>query len=282
MTSIEIQESGKTVQIPSSWDELSEKQAQRIFRINGQCIRKRATVQEMKIRILYDLLGLSRGLGSPDEQQLQNTVMLCEACLGFLFEQDGHQLRYDTVRNLLPKAGPLHGPADLLQDLTFSEFRHAVTAMQAFLKGKDVSDLDDCVAILYRRRSGKENRAGRRVVPLDSPAFRRDRKTAARLPDWQKNMILVWFCSCVHYLQNGKLTLNGEDVDLALLFKSDGKPSGPAFTWNDMLVQMAKDQILGPMDRVDEEPLFSVLQIMWSNYKESVRHEKIRKAHKNH
>ena len=154
--------------------------------------------------------------------------------------------------------------------------------MQAFLKGKDVSDLDDCVAILYRRRSGKENRAGRRVLPLDSPAFRRDRKTAARLPDWQKNMILVWFCSCVHYLQNGKLTLNGEDVDLALLFKSDGKPSGPAFTWNDMLVQMAKDQILGPMDRVDEEPLFSVLQIMWSNYKESVRHEKIRNAAKSH
>ena len=50
----------------------------------------------------------------------------------------------------------------------------------------------------------------------------------------------------------------------------------------DLLFQIAKEQMIGNIDRVEEEPLFSVLAIMWSNYKEAKRYEEATKARKGH
>ncbi len=72
-------------------------------------------------------------------------------------------------------------------------------------------------------------------------------------------------------------------MDLSLLFAPDGGTGrGPSMTWNDLLIQLAKDHTIGNIDRVDEEPLFSVLSILWSNHKEAKRYEATAKAQKTH
>jgi hypothetical protein len=138
------------------------------------------------------------------------------------------------------------------------------------------------VAVLYRSRYRTENRAGRRAGPLAGRAFRRDLRRARRVRLWQKRLILLWFCSCLQYLQTGKVELNGEEVDLSLLFQGEGPAKGPPATWNDLLFQIARDQTVGNIDRVEEEPLFSILAIMWSNYKDAKRYEETAKARKGH
>ena len=102
------------------------------------------------------------------------------------------------------------------------------------------------------------------------------------LKGWQKNLVMMWFAACLKYLQSGVLEINGEEVDLSKLFTGDEKSSGISFGWNDLLVEVAKENTLGNIDRVDEEPLFSVLSIMWHNYKERKRNEQIIKASKAH
>ena len=93
---------------------------------------------------------------------------------------------------------------------------------------------------------------------------------------------MMWFSACLKYLQSGFLEIDGEEIDLSRLFARDDKPSGVSFGWNDLLVEVAKENTLGNIDRVDEEPLFSVLSIMWHNYKERKRNEQIIKASKAH
>ena len=279
MTEIEIYETGKKVSIPSSWDEMAPGQVQAVFRIHDEAIRKGWPVMERNVRILYSLLGVRPGWKRPTPRMAENVALLCEKCLGFL--GDG-ALTFDGVANPLPRAGWLHGPGELLQDLTFGEFRAAVRAQQSFLKEHRKEDLDEMVAVLYRSRYRKENRAGRRAGPLTGRPFRRDLARAKRLPDWQKRLVLLWFCSCLQYLQTGRVVLNGEEVDLSLLFQDGGTSRGPAATWNDLLFQMAREQTIGNIDRVEEEPLFSVLAIMWSNYKEAKRYEETAKARKGH
>lgn len=277
MTRIESYENGRVTEIPSSWAEMSPEQIRYAFRLFGQC----SSPLEFNVRMLYRFLGLR--MRPPKGNAAENVYLLCEQCLGFLFAEDegAPRLSVDIVVNPLPKVSRLHGPADLLQDLTFGEFRAAAMAVQAFGRSQDPSDLDDCLAILYRRRSSRPNRAGRRAGPMSGRGFRRDRRIAARMRPWQKNLVLSWFCCCLQYLQREKLVLNGEEVDLSKLFASDGAGSkGPAVTWNDLLVQLAKDQTIGTIDRVDEEPLFSVLQILWSNHKEAKRYEATAKANK--
>lgn len=279
MTEIEIYETGKKVSIPSSWDEMAPGQVQAVFRIHDGAIRKGWSVMERNVRILYSLLGVRPGWKRPTPRMAENVALLCEKCLGFL--GDG-ALIFDGVANPLPRAGRLHGPGELLQDLTFGEFRAAVRAQQSFLKEHRKEDLDEMVAVLYRSRYRKENRAGRKAGPLTGRPFRRDLARAKRLPDWQKRLVLLWFCSCLQYLQTGRVVLNGEEVDLSLLFQDGGTSRGPAATWNDLLFQMAREQTIGNIDRVEEEPLFSVLAIMWSNYKEAKRYEETAKTRKGH
>ena len=296
MTEIEIYGSGKKVSIPSSWSEMTPEQVRFVFRTYDSCLHHGASPLEFNIKELYHFIGIRRTWRNtvlealfPDRLKKisENIYRLCEECLVFLFTKiedgDTHvRLSYDAVSNSLPevrgKIGrPLIGPADLLQDLTFSEFRHAASAMNAFFRTMNVTELDECLAILYRKRSHKPNRAGRYVQDIDNKTMEKDIRRVSKLPAWQKNLIMMWFANCLKYLQEGVVNIDGEEIDMSLMFSGEkGTSSEVSFTWNDLLVQIARDQSIGNIERVDEEPLFSIFSLMWSNYKENKRNEKIR------
>lgn len=294
MNTIEVFETGKVVQVPGSWSEMTPKQVRGVFRIFERCLRRGESPLDFNVRVLWMLLGVRRTVkgwftdifnGSSSVRD-ENVYRMCEKFLGFLFSEESAALTFDSVVNPMPvvRSGlvRLLGPGELLQDLTFGEFRHASAAINRFFRSHEPEDLDECIAFLYRRRCRKANRAGRMVPDVDQRNARGHIHRASRLKGWQKNLVMMWFSACLKYLQSGVLEINGEEVDLSKLFAGDDKHSGVSFGWNDLLVEVAKENTLGNIDRVDEEPLFSVLSIMWHNYKERKRNEQIIKASKAH
>lgn len=294
MNTIEVFETGKVVQVPGSWREMTPDQVRGVFRIFERCLRRGESPLDFNVRVLWMLLGVRRTVkgwftdifnGSSSVRD-ENVYRMCEKFLGFLFSEESAALTFDSVANPMPvvRSGlvRLYGPGELLQDLTFGEFRHASAAINRFFRSHEPEDLDECIAFLYRRRCRKANRAGRMVPDVDQRNARGHIHRASRLKGWQKNLVMMWFAACLKYLQSGVLEINGEEVDLSKLFVGDEKSSGISFGWNDLLVEVAKENTLGNIDRVDEEPLFSVLSIMWHNYKERKRNEQIIKASKAH
>lgn len=294
MNTIEVFETGKVVQVPGSWREMTPEQVRGVFRIFERCLRRGESPLDFNVRVLWMLLGVRRTVkgwftdifnGSSSVRD-ENVYRMCEKFLGFLFSEESAALTFDSVANPMPvvRSGlvRLYGPGELLQDLTFGEFRHASAAINRFFRSHEPEDLDECIAFLYRRRCRKANRAGRMVPDVDQRNARGHIHRASRLKGWQKNLVMMWFAACLKYLQSGVLEINGEEVDLSKLFAGDEKSSGISFGWNDLLVEVAKENTLGNIDRVDEEPLFSVLSIMWHNYKERKRNEQIIKASKAH
>lgn len=294
MNTIEVFETGKVVQVPGSWREMTPEQVRGVFRIFERCHRRGKSPLDFNVRVLWMLLGVRRTVkgwftdifnGSSSVRD-ENVYRMCEKFLGFLFSEESAALTFDSVANPMPvvRSGlvRLYGPGELLQDLTFGEFRHASAALNRFFRSHETDDLDECIAFLYRRRCRKANRAGRMVPDVDQRNARGHIHRASRLKGWQKNLVMMWFAACLKYLQSGVLEINGEEVDLSKLFAGDEKSSGISFGWNDLLVEVAKENTLGNIDRVDEEPLFSVLSIMWHNYKERKRNEQIIKASKAH
>ena len=294
MNTIEVFETGKVVQVPGSWSEMTPKQVRGVFRIFERCLRRGESPLDFNVRVLWMLLGVRRTVkgwftdifnGSSSVRD-ENVYRMCETFLGFLFSEESAALTFDSVANPMPvvRLGlvRLYGPGELLQDLTFGEFRHASAAINRFFRSHEPEDLDECIAFLYRRRCRKANRAGRMVPDVDQRNARGHIHRASRLKGWQKNLVMMWFAACLKYLQSGVLEINGEEVDLSKLFAGDEKSSGISFGWNDLLVEVAKENTLGNIDRVDEEPLFSVLSIMWHNYKGRKRNGQIIKASKAH
>ena len=294
MNTIEVFETGKVVHVPGSWREMTPEQVRGVFRIFERCLRRGESPLDFNVRVLWMLLRVRRTVkgwftdifnGSSSVRD-ENVYRMCETFLGFLFSEESAALTFDSVANPMPvvRLGlvRLYGPGELLQDLTFGEFRHASAAINRFFRSHEPDDLDECIAFLYRRRCRKANRAGRMVPDVDQRNARGHIHRASRLKGWQKNLVMMWFAACLKYLQSGVLEINGEEVDLSKLFAGDEKSSGISFGWNDLLVEVAKENTLGNIDRVDEEPLFSVLSIMWHNYKERKRNEQIIKASKAH
>ena len=294
MNTIEVFETGKVMQVPGSWSEMTPKQVRGVFQIFERCLRRGESPLDFNVRVLWMLLGVRRTVkgwfadifnGSSSVRD-ENVYRMCEKFLGFLFSEESAALTFDSVANPMPvvRSGlvRLYGPGEMLQDLTFGEFRHASAAINRFFRSHEPEDLDECIAFLYRRRCRKANRAGRMVPDVDQRNARGHIHRASRLKGWQKNLVMMWFAACLKYLQSGVLEINGEEVDLSKLFAGDEKSSGISFGWNDLLVEVAKENTLGNIDRVDEEPLFSVLSIMWHNYKERKRNEQIIKASKAH
>lgn len=299
MTEIEIYGKGRKVLIPSSWDEMTPEQVRFVFRTYQECRDKGRSPLEFNVRVMLRLLGLRRSWlqqfrwafrPSALKRASENIYRLCEGCLGFLFEEkEGKalQLSFGCVANPLPEirrgifGTRLIGPADLLQNLTFGEFRHAASALNSFFRSGDMNDLDECIAFLYRRRTHKPNRAGRRVRNVDNAGFGRDVRRVSKIGEWQKGLIMLWFAACLKHLQGGSVVIDGEEIDMACMFAPDGgNSSGYSFTWNDLLVQIARDRSVGNIERVDDEPLFSIFSIMWTNYKENKRNEKNSKTSK--
>ena len=277
MNTIEVFETGKVVQVPGSWREMTPEQVRGVFRIFERCLRRGESPLDFNVRVLWMLIGVRRTVkgwftdifnGSSSVRD-ENVYRMCETFLGFLFSEESAALTFDSVANPMPvvRLGlvRLYGPGELLQDLTFGEFRHASAAINRFFRSREPEDLDECIAFLYRRRCRKANRAGRMVPDVDQRNARGHIHRASRLKGWQKNLVMMWFAACLKYLQSGVLEINGEEVDLSKLFAGDEKSSGISFGWNDLLVEVAKENTLGNIDRVDEEPLFSVLSIMWHN-----------------
>ena len=103
----------------------------------------------------------------------------------------------------------------------------------------------------------------------------RDKRRVARLAAWKKGLIALWFAACVKFVQSATICVDGEDIDMGRLYSGEGTVKGEfAFSWNDLLIEVAKEQSIGSMERVDEEPLYSVFVIMWHNYKERKRMER--------
>lgn len=296
MTKIEIYETGATVEIPSSWDEMTPRQVRDVMKIYTRCVESQSSPLEFNVRVLYYLMGMKHNARSVRWERLAdadsvcqrdaNIYMLCEKYLGFMFGTDDKAatLVYNSTRNVLPSVSRglfrrrLVGPSDALQDLTFGEFRHAANALTAFFKSHDSSDLNECIAHLYRRKASKANRAGRYVTPIDNSTFESDIRRAASLPSWQKTIIMLWFSACINFLQTGTVVLDGETVNLSALFSSDAdtKPTEFVNTWADLAINIAKEGTIGTMERIDEEPLYSIIKLMWHNHKENKRNEKIR------
>ena len=274
-------ESGKAVDFPSSWDELKPRQIRRIWKIQDRCLRKGESPLAFSLRVLFYLLGMRPPLAAQSNRKFcENAYMLCDQCLGFMFSDDGTTLHFTSTANPIPRIGLRRGPGDMLQKLTFGEFRHAAAALRSYARSRNAADLDECLALLWRTPSLKINRAGRSATPPGGLMFRMDLAMTKRMASWRKTLTLAWFCNIMQRLQSGKLIIDGETIDLSLLFSSRGRKHGLECSWNDLLVQLAKDGILGNIERVDEEPLMSILSIMWSNYKEAKRYEETLKANK--
>lgn len=274
---IEIPEKGKTVEIPSNWDECSIEELNLILKFAFQVSSGELSYGEFRLKVFCLLtsfqvsqnyhynnrLGL---LDNLNENIYKLSAELCSWC--FLetgnMKDNKFQLNYNSVRNPFPsieiKGIKYSGPDDLLGNLTFSEFRNAISLMQEYFQCVQVQDttdtelaLDNFISILYKCEG------------------------CSAVLTYVKHSVLIWFCYCINYIQTEPIIIDGNELDIYLLFPKNGSSSTnvkQSLGWSGLLFEVAESGIFGNVEAADKTNLFQILAFLYKKYLDNKKSKK--------
>lgn len=321
MHTIEVEERGITLQIPEHWDEMTPEMTHYILSQAWLFNTGQIGRTDFIVRSFYKMAGIKRNwrsllwerLASPAalEQKNGNVSIHAEFFTKFMFtpvhaEPMGHAERsrstepreeftYNTVLNHLTRvtfcrvmlsgvearSKTFHGPAHILSDLTFGEFRAAMEEMNDYFREKQEDSLNRMIACLYRPRPqhhDPEQHSGRIREPFNRARITRHAAQTKKFKPWQKMTILLWFTWCISYIQKEDLIIEGRTVNLSPLFpKPDVKlseveaPPALGLGWTGILFGIAKEGVFGDIQQTDQASLFDVLLFMYDNHLQAER-----------
>ncbi|MDR2684327.1 MAG: hypothetical protein LBB53_02965 [Prevotellaceae bacterium] len=291
MITINIVGKPEPAKVPSSWDELTNTQAQSVFREYFLFLLHKNYERFLDNLLCYFMpmckkRGFSFSFGK-DKKKVTNAIDIAHIIFDWLIKFDGEKLtfHFPEIKNRIPeiKIGKFtfKGPDDLLFDITYEEFECANNAQAAFWDG-DQEAINRFVASLYRvKRNGKrENIENKNIDDVISANLKFIRK----IPEWQKIMISYWYSNCILYIRTGDILVNGSTVNFSKLFTGGGSSKKNPLGWQSNIFDLAKNGIFGTVENTRKARFFDILLVMLDavnkNEEEKKELEKIKKRNK--
>ena len=254
----------RTMTFPDCWEEVLPSEFERLLYLHHQMIlREDVALDDVLINWTAYVLR-SRAGRKYTSEQFNILVLELSLHLDWLYrtvEVDGKkmiQLAYATTFNLLPVWKSFVGPQSHGADLTFGEFRHAVTAFNRYNQDHQAQDLLALCAILYRPRVKVMGK--RRRQPFDADHISDNMHALRKMPDyiqWGIYVIFAYFCE---YLQTGEFIIDGSTVSFAPLFTSDGSSRpNQSIGMNAIRFTVAESGVFGSAEQLDRTPLLQVM-----------------------
>ncbi|MGF7026288.1 hypothetical protein [Sphingobacterium sp. HSC-15S19] len=286
MHTLFIEEKNKTIQIADCWDELNPDQLAFVFQHALLVTEGKLDYTQFCILVFKYLTGLQIGAQYVAKEKLnlntkinEQIYMLATSLCGWAFyESDkGLELDYNSFANpfrtiKLSKSIELYGPADLIGDLIFKEFRYAIDQKDYYVAAIKESNFDEAemhlnyfIACLYRRKDGKKRK------PLNTDDLDALAKDVEGIPMWQKQWILTWFSFCISYIKTVPFDIEGAEVELELLFPESEVESIKGLGWSGILIDITKSQVFGTLEQCDNYSLFRVLLFWYKTHLENLK-----------
>jgi hypothetical protein len=291
MNLVEIPEAGFKAEIPSHWDEMTQEQVE--YCLKQAVFASRGIVDEVEaqVRCLYHVLDIERDwkseywerVNSKDDVDHKNSqaIILAEQLFSWIFkinERELLEVQYNTLTNHFPKLRSgkvqLHGPADMLTDLTFGEFRAAIEEMNEYFKTRSSKSLSRFLACLYRPAHPDIEQLRKAIdwngivrEPFNPARLDINAQLTDKLSTVHRTGILLWFTFCIEFIQKNELIIGGQEINFNVLFS--GGEGGSGSGWTGVLHAVAEKQIFGTADQVDQKNIFDLLVYMYDKEMEN-------------
>jgi hypothetical protein len=181
-------------------------------------------------------------------------------------------LQLNFIKQIIPRiAGKYYGPIDGLHDCTFCEYRLAYGFYKSYLNTQQDYDLNHMIAVLYRpkrkflwirkRLPGFDGQSRTLFTAKSNPRFLEARaKQIGKLPMAMRYGIFLFFAGCNEYLATGEVEIEGNKIDLSLLYKrssSDSPDSGVGLIG--LLYSLAETKVFGSIDDTDNQNIYDIM-----------------------
>ena len=283
------------ITLPETWDELTQDDWREILRMRQTVATTDHvwTIRDVRIQTACTLLK-NRGVKMQvNNKQYLVLLSLLADTLDWLWKEDNGTLSlvYRSTLNLLPGIGKNGkkdgksvykwiGPLSHGSDLTFGEFRQALTVLKNYETRMSVRDLDVLAGLLYRPEATEQQRHEQQLrrIPYDWDTFGQKEIRGQKMERWQVWGIYAWFAYFCEYLTTGTFLIDGSEVTFAPLFAGDDTEDVSCdSSGNSMLricLTLAESQVFGTAHDVDHTPLLTVMLKLLQDYETLMRLKK--------
>jgi len=298
MHSLEIPDIKVKIEYPSNLHEMTSKQYVAFIELYLSLVEKCISYRDFKVRVFMMLSGIKWTFKYrkwlDDNQRMrvnENIFRLSETIESFVTEEtiegvENRVIDLFCIKNLISKIGRYYGPADALTDISFCEFRTWFLYYQKFCDGKQEEDLNMMIAVLYRRSKlfwkirnmFSQNEIPRRDDFTNKSSVKKLKKRAKKIGKHSYTIrygVFLFFRSCMAYLSTGKPIVNGNAIDLSILYKSseDSKQTN-SIGWVGLLYELAESKVFGNIEATDNTNLYDILLRL---YQLSINYENLNK-----
>lgn len=282
MIPIDIPEIKTTLYIPTSIDELDDRQYADIAKAFAWFQMGQINLFEFRTLGVYALLGLKaektkykslEDIPEQDFHKWENIFRLSEILDSFFEEEiteDGvKQLKVKQyfTRNFLPKYRLLKkydGPEDGFTDSTFGQYLDGLEEFIYFSQNGDLKSLQMLFSIFYLPKNEEYSY----------------KKSKERATTWFKHTDIrhvfgfyMFFTSMQLYFQSGEIEVMGNKIDLSLIYQevTKGKVSEIAgIGMHGVLNDLAESGVFGPAESVRKTNLWTILLRLYELKKKEI------------
>lgn len=234
---------GRELELPEHVDDLSVEQYRKLLVMALMLNRGALSLRDFRVAWLSYLLGI-KGYLYTDliEKYRCEAERLMPVVSGFVTRaSDGRDMvRLDSVRNLMPVFREWQGPGDFLHGMAFDEFVHCLHLLSDVGKG-DSDAAEEIARELYH------------VPSSEMPP-----------PELVLHSVSM-FSSVCEAIMTGPIRLNGEPVDLSIIFKPSGsrRVADDHTGWAGVTFEIAAAGVFGTVRDVDKSPYLDVLLYLY-------------------
>lgn len=306
MHTIEVFETGIKAEIPSEWGELSNSQFDYVMKKAVDLEAGHISMLDFQIHLVFYFLKLKYGPVArvkdkflPDQilENKYSNILTLAKLIDFIFiekldkktKKKSLEFDFTSVKNFIPaliiKKKIFYGPENALTNISFAEYRQACVHFSAFAENKMEDELNKLVSCLYRPERNNYKAVSKQV---DYDGHRREKfnphivlqraEIFKKVPFHKRFAIYLWFRNCLNFLNNGTISVEGNEINLEILYdkSNDSKPDGLGNAGT--LFRMADEGTFGSIKETDETGLYDILLKLYQmkrDYDEFKRKNKI-------
>lgn len=273
-----MKKKSKEIEFPECWEELYPCEWVYLLKLRHKLINQEGiSLADIKREWCRFVLK-NRGIRSRETVDYYLLIYNLALTLDWMWSEseDGTTvgITFTSTQNLLPEWKNLKGPLSHGSDLTFAEFRTAVTMMNRYVESQDLNMLRALCGILYRR-------PGKKVGKKDFDGRYREEFNQARIGFYADRVrmmpvhilfgIYAWFAYFCNYLMTGTFIIDNEEISFAPLFRrsSGDQHSEQNLGMNGILFSVAETGIFGNVDKTDDTLLIRLMLKLLDDYQKA-------------
>lgn len=254
------------IEFPSNWEEMTEKQFLKVMELVVLFENGEIDYNDFKLQSCMILIGIVKTdapRSKADQEEIECNLAILAELLDFMIvleenkkKQLEAKLKFDCLKQFVPEINGFVGPDAGLSNLSWVQLTYTSAHYKMYIQTKNIEHLDKLVAGLYLPKDSNFE-----VENIDARI-----KDLSEIPFHHKYYVFLFFRNSLMYMQSTSVNMNGEMVDLSILFKDDKKKSkADGLGLVGLQMGVAEAGVFGDMEKVGGQNIYDVYAYLYKN-----------------